>query len=65
MPATARHAPALADWLRAHPRVFVLTGAGCSTASGIPDYRDRDGAWKRRPPVTYQAFVQDPATRAQ
>jgi len=64
MPATARHAPALADWLRAHPRVFVLTGAGCSTASGIPDYRDRDGAWKRRPPVTYQAFVQDPATRA-
>ena len=44
--------------------MFVLTGAGCSTASGIPDYRDRDGAWKRRPPVTYQAFVQDPATRA-
>ena len=54
----------LAEWLRAHRRVFVLTGAGCSTASGIPDYRDRDGAWKRRPPVTYQAFVQDPATRA-
>ncbi|UHQ19285.1 NAD-dependent protein deacetylase [Lysobacter sp. KIS68-7] len=64
MPATAVHAPALADWLRAHPRVFVLTGAGCSTGSGIPDYRDRDGAWKRRPPVTYQAFVGDPATRA-
>ncbi|BCT94122.1 NAD-dependent protein deacetylase [Lysobacter helvus] len=57
-------ARALADWLHAHPRVFVLTGAGCSTASGIPDYRDRDGGWKRKPPVTYQAFVQDPATRA-
>jgi NAD-dependent SIR2 family protein deacetylase len=54
----------LADWLRTHPRVFVLTGAGCSTASGIPDYRDRDGAWKRKPPVTYQAFVREPATRA-
>lgn len=54
----------LADWLHAHPRVFVLTGAGCSTASGIPDYRDRDGAWKRSPPVTYQAFVREPATRA-
>ena len=54
----------LADWLHAHPRVFVLTGAGCSTASGIPDYRDRDGAWKRTPPVTYQAFVREPATRA-
>ena len=54
----------LADWLRVHPRVFVLTGAGCSTASGIPDYRDRDGAWKRKPPVTYQAFLHEPATRA-
>ena len=57
-------AHALADWLAAHPRVFVLTGAGCSTASGIPDYRDRDGAWKRTPPITYQAFVGEPATRA-
>jgi NAD-dependent SIR2 family protein deacetylase len=57
-------APELSDWLQAHPRVFVLTGAGCSTASGIPDYRDRDGAWKRKPPVTYQAFVSDANTRA-
>ena len=37
-------------------RVFVLTGAGCSTASGIPDYRDDQGEWKRRPPVMFQAF---------
>jgi NAD-dependent SIR2 family protein deacetylase len=57
-------APELSDWLQAHTRVFVLTGAGCSTASGIPDYRDRDGAWKRKPPVTYQAFVSDANTRA-
>ena len=57
-------AHALADWLHAHPRVFVLTGAGCSTASGIPDYRDRNGDWKRKPPVTYQAFLHEPATRA-
>ena len=60
----APYTHALADWLHVHRRVFVLTGAGCSTASGIPDYRDRDGAWKRKPPVTYQAFVGDPATRA-
>ncbi|MEZ5660448.1 MAG: NAD-dependent protein deacetylase [Burkholderiaceae bacterium] len=38
-------------------RLFVLTGAGCSTASGIPDYRDFDGAWKRAQPMTLQAFV--------
>lgn len=46
----------LQDWIAAHRRVFVLTGAGCSTASGIPDYRDAEGAWKRRPPVMIQAF---------
>ena len=43
-------------WIADHHRVFVLTGAGCSTASGIPDYRDDDGEWKRRPPVMFQAF---------
>jgi NAD-dependent SIR2 family protein deacetylase len=52
----------LRDWLDRHERVFVLTGAGVSTASGIPDYRDTDGAWKRSPPVTYQAFIGDTAT---
>ncbi|NCT72725.1 MAG: NAD-dependent protein deacetylase [Xanthomonadaceae bacterium] len=53
----------LEDFVAAHRRLFVLTGAGCSTASGIPDYRDEQGAWKRTPPVTYQAFVGDVATR--
>ncbi|MEP7042776.1 MAG: NAD-dependent protein deacetylase [Dokdonella sp.] len=55
---------ALREFLQRHRRLFVLTGAGCSTASGIPDYRDADGGWKRRPPVTYQAFVGDPLTRS-
>jgi NAD-dependent SIR2 family protein deacetylase len=54
---------ALQDFLERHRRLFVLTGAGCSTGSGIPDYRDADGEWKRQPPVTYQAFVADEATR--
>ena len=53
----------LQDFVVAHRRLFVLTGAGCSTASGIPDYRDERGAWKRTPPVTYQAFTGDAATR--
>ncbi len=46
----------LHTWIARHQRVFALTGAGCSTASGIPDYRDDEGAWKRRQPVMIQAF---------
>jgi NAD-dependent SIR2 family protein deacetylase len=51
----------LRRWIARHRRVFVLTGAGCSTASGIPDYRDDQGEWKRRPPVMIQAFRSDEA----
>ncbi len=53
----------LADFVDRHRRLFVLTGAGCSTSSGIPDYRDADGKWKRTQPVTYQAFIGEEATR--
>jgi NAD-dependent SIR2 family protein deacetylase len=53
----------LQDFVDRHRRLFVLTGAGCSTNSGIPDYRDADGNWKRQQPVAYQAFTGDPATR--
>ena len=54
---------ALVDVLEPCRRIAVITGAGCSTASGIGDYRDRQGAWKRRPPVQMQAFLQQPETR--
>ncbi|MDB5877201.1 MAG: NAD-dependent deacetylase [Variovorax sp.] len=53
----------LADFVAQHPRLFVLGGAGCSTESGIPDYRDVDGEWKRPSPVTFQAFTGDEFTR--
>ncbi len=46
----------LAAFVHARRRLVVLTGAGISTASGIPDYRDADGQWKRPPPMTWQAF---------
>lgn len=53
----------LAGFLGPRPRTVVLSGAGLSTASGIPDYRDPQGAWKRRPPVQHADFVRSPAVR--
>jgi NAD-dependent SIR2 family protein deacetylase len=53
----------LEDFINRHRRLFVLTGAGCSTNSGIPDYRDSHGNWKRTQPVGYQAFMGDERTR--
>ena len=54
---------ALQDFIGRHTRLFVLTGAGCSTDSGIPDYRDADGGWKRAQPVQFRAFMDEQATR--
>ena len=54
---------ALTDFATRHPRLFVLTGAGCSAESGIPTYRDGNGDWTRPAPVTFQAFTGDDTTR--
>jgi NAD-dependent SIR2 family protein deacetylase len=43
--------------------VVVLSGAGLSTESGIPDYRGPSGARRRHTPMTYQAFVGAPEAR--
>ncbi|MDX1499669.1 MAG: NAD-dependent protein deacetylase [Woeseiaceae bacterium] len=53
-------APELRDlgaFIAGHDTLAVLSGAGVSTASGIPDYRDRDGAWKQSQPIQYGDFV--------
>ena len=47
----------LTDFIQQYPRLFILTGAGCSTRSGIPDYRDKEGQWKRQPPVQHKDFM--------
>jgi len=40
--------------------VVVLSGAGLSTDSGIPDYRGATGSLRRHTPMTYQTFTRDP-----
>ena len=53
----------LAGFLGDAATVAVLTGAGVSTASGIPGYRDQDGNWRHAKPVQFADFVAHSGTR--
>jgi len=53
----------LVEFLRRHQRVLVLTGAGLSTASGIPGYRDKDGVRRGRAPIQGPEFRRSDAVR--
>ncbi|APA69072.1 NAD-dependent protein deacetylase [Janthinobacterium sp. 1_2014MBL_MicDiv] len=53
----------LAQFLQRHPDALLLTGAGISTASGIPDYRDTDGVRRGNAPVQGPDFRRQEAVR--
>ena len=53
----------LGHFLDRNRSITVLTGAGVSTASGIPDYRDDKGDWKAATPIQYAEFAGSEDTR--
>lgn len=53
----------MAEFIAEARRLVVLTGAGASTESGIPDFRSPGGIWTRTPPTPYRAFLGDAEAR--
>jgi NAD-dependent deacetylase len=55
------------EWVQAAQRIVVLTGAGISTDSGIPDFRGPNGLWTKNPAAekasNLQTYLQDPEVR--
>ena len=55
----------LSELIRGAERIFVFTGAGISTGSGIQDFRGPQGVWKTRDPVYFDDFMSSEAARVE
>jgi NAD-dependent deacetylase len=59
----------VASWIRDAETVSVLTGAGISTSTGIPDYRGPNGVWTKNPAamrtVDIDKYLADPEVRVE
>ena len=68
-PMTRTHLEMASALVGRSQRILVLTGAGISTDSGIPDFRGPNGVWTRDPSaqryLDYGAYLGDPAIRQQ
>jgi NAD-dependent deacetylase len=63
MPPTNSPIDQVAQWLRASERAIVLTGAGISTESDIPDFRSPGGVWSKYRTVYYEEFLESAEAR--
>lgn len=52
-----------AELMQQARQIVVLTGAGISTESGIPDFRSPGSIWLQQPPVNYRDFISKPEAR--
>tara|TARA_B100000787_G_C16116913_1_gene260791 strand:+ start:111 stop:857 length:747 start_codon:yes stop_codon:yes gene_type:complete len=51
------------DLILSSSRIVILTGAGISTESGLPDFRSDNGFWKNNEPIPFNHFIADEEQR--